>query len=67
MYDCLEEIIVLDVPGGELKKILVEEFLLLIFFTNLPPINIAAVHQCFCLVLDGCEIKVHADRAVITI
>ncbi len=66
-YNCLAEIVVQHVPGGELKKILVVEFSLLIVFTNLSLVNIAAVHQWFCLILDGRKIKVHADCTVITI
>jgi hypothetical protein len=66
-YNRLAETAVRHVPGGELEKILVVEFLLLFFFTNLSPVNNLTVHRCFCLILDGREIKIHADCTVITI
>ncbi len=46
---------------------LVVKLKLFILFTNLAPINIAAVHWRLCLVLNGSEIEVHADCANIAI
>jgi hypothetical protein len=43
-HNCLTKIIERHFARGELEKVFVVQFTLFLLFTNLPPINVPAIH-----------------------